>query len=98
MCPVQQLLSAVLGYLGAALTKTDGAKTYTAAAGLVALAIYLLTQGEYDKAAQTVLMALGYFGLRTATGGVDERVGNVERQQAVIAQQLPTGGEPPKAG
>jgi uncharacterized membrane protein YjjP (DUF1212 family) len=44
----------------------QGYRTYIAAAGLVGLAVYHLSQGEIQEAVQTALAALAAFGLRKA--------------------------------
>ncbi len=44
----------------------DGYKTYIAAAGLVGLAVYQASVGQYDQAAQSFLAALSTAGLRRA--------------------------------
>lgn len=46
---MQQLVTALVTYLGTVLSKTEGAKTYTAAAGLLGLAVDQCAQGNYDK-------------------------------------------------
>lgn len=43
-----------------------GWKTYLAAAGLVGLALYQLSQGDYAAAAQSLMAALAAAGLRHA--------------------------------
>lgn len=47
-------------------TILDGYKTYIAAFGLLGLAVYQATQGQYDQALQSVLGALAAAGLRNA--------------------------------
>jgi hypothetical protein len=50
----------------------SGWKTYLAAAGLVGLAIYQVSQGQIEPAVQSILAALAAVGLRSAistTGG-----------------------------
>ena len=44
----------------------NGYKTYLAAAGLLGLAIYQASQGDYPAAVQSVLAALAAAGLRNA--------------------------------
>ena len=44
----------------------SGYKTYIAAAGLFGLAVYQLSQGQYDSATQSVLAALAAAGIRNA--------------------------------
>ena len=44
----------------------SGWRTYFAAAGLLGLALYQLSQGQYDQAMQNLLAALAAFGLRSA--------------------------------
>lgn len=44
----------------------DGWKTYTAAAGLVGLAVWQFSQGQYEQAAQSFLAGLAAFGVRHA--------------------------------
>ncbi len=43
-----------------------GYKTYAAAIGLAALAVYQFTQKDYQTAAQSLLAALAAAGLRSA--------------------------------
>lgn len=43
-----------------------GYKTYIAAAGLVCLAVYQATTGDFNTALQTFLGALAAFGIRNA--------------------------------
>jgi hypothetical protein len=52
---LQNILNAVNGY-----------KTYLAAAGLVGLALYQASTGEYQQAVQSFLAALTAAGLRSA--------------------------------
>jgi subtilisin len=47
-------------------TRLSGYRTYIAAVGLLGLAVYQFTEGEVDKATQSILAALGMFGLRSA--------------------------------
>ena len=46
--------------------RVDGYKTYIAAIGLTGLAVYQVSLGDFDQAAQTILSALAAFGLRHA--------------------------------
>lgn len=48
------------------ISKLDGWKTYLAAAGLVGLALYQLSQGQVEAALQSLLAALAAAGLRHA--------------------------------
>jgi hypothetical protein len=50
----------------AVLTLLSGYKTYIAAAGLAGLAVYQLSQGQFEPALQSVLGALTAVGLRHA--------------------------------
>ena len=50
----------------AILTLLDGYKTYIAAVGLIGLALYQATVGQYDQAIQSFLGALAALGLRSA--------------------------------
>jgi hypothetical protein len=50
----------------AILNLLNGYKTYIAALGLVGLAVYQVSQGEYDQAVQSFLGALAAAGLRSA--------------------------------
>ncbi len=43
-----------------------GYKTYIACFGLIGLAIYQVSQGQFDTAFQTILAALAAYGLRSA--------------------------------
>lgn len=43
-----------------------GWKTYLAAAGMLGLAIYQFSQGQYDLAVQSIMAALAAAGLRHA--------------------------------
>lgn len=43
-----------------------GFRTYLAAAGLLGLAVYQFSEGQYETAAQSFLAALAAFGLREA--------------------------------
>lgn len=43
-----------------------GFRTYIAAAGLLGLALYQFSEGQYEVAAQSFLAALAAFGLREA--------------------------------
>ncbi len=45
----------------------SGYKTYLAAAGLIGLAIYQASQGQFEPAVQSVLAALATLGMRHAT-------------------------------
>lgn len=45
-----------------------GYKTYLAAAGLLGLALYQATEGQWEQAAQSFSTALGLLGLRAAIG------------------------------
>jgi hypothetical protein len=63
----------------------NGKKTYTAAIGLVGLAVYQLTQGQYDQAIHQIFLALGMFGLRWAIAG---------QQMENVRFGLPEKGEP----
>lgn len=47
-------------------TFMSGYKTYIAAAGLLGLAVYQLSQGQYEAAGQTFLAAWAAAGLRSA--------------------------------
>lgn len=64
------LVTALVSLLGGILAKTEGTKTYLAAAGLIGMAVYQASVGSYDKATETFFLALGYLGLRSATAGV----------------------------
>jgi len=44
----------------------SGLKTIAAAIGLLGLAVYQLTQGQYEQGVQSLLAALAAFGLRHA--------------------------------
>jgi len=44
----------------------NGYKTYLAAAGLIGLAVYQLSQGQFELAAQNFLAGFAAFGLRNA--------------------------------
>ena len=44
----------------------SGYKTYLVAAGLFGLALYQVSQGDYQAAIQSLLAALGAVGLRSA--------------------------------
>ena len=48
------------------LNVLSGFKTYLAAAGLVGLAIFQASTGQYEQAVQSVLAALTAAGLRSA--------------------------------
>ena len=48
------------------LSVVNGYKTYIASAGLVGLALYQFSAGQYDQASQTFLAALAAAGLRNA--------------------------------
>jgi hypothetical protein len=48
------------------INSLDGYKTYIAAVGLVGLAIYQATNGQYDQAIQSILAAAAAAGLRNA--------------------------------
>lgn len=50
----------------ALLNTIRGYKTYVAAVGLAALAVYQLTQGEVNQAAQSLMQAAVAAGLRSA--------------------------------
>lgn len=43
-----------------------GFRTYIAAAGLLGLAVYQFSEGQYEVAAQSFLAAMAAFGLREA--------------------------------
>lgn len=77
---MQQLVTALVTYLGAALSKTEGAKTYTAAAGLLGLAVYQCTQSDYDKGVANLFMALACIGLRAAQAKTDGKVDETVRE------------------
>lgn len=57
----------VIGYLKE-MIMLNGMKTYIAAAGLFALGVYQLTQGEFEAAMKSFTEALAVFGLRAAVG------------------------------
>jgi hypothetical protein len=44
----------------------NGYKTYLAAAGLIGLSVYQLSQGQVEQAIQNLLAGLAAFGLRNA--------------------------------
>ena len=46
----------------------NGYKTYLAAAGLLGLALYQFSQGQFEAAMQSLFGALAAFGLRQALG------------------------------
>jgi uncharacterized membrane protein YjjP (DUF1212 family) len=46
----------------------SGWRTYLAAAGLFGLALYQLSQGEFQSAVESFLAALAVFGIRRAIG------------------------------
>jgi hypothetical protein len=46
-----------------------GYRTYVAAAGLLGLGIYQITQGQIEAGLASLGQALGLFGLRKALGG-----------------------------
>lgn len=48
----------------------NGYKTYIAAAGLLGLALYQLSQGQMEQAMQSLLAGLAAFGLRNALKNV----------------------------
>jgi hypothetical protein len=48
------------------LSKLDGWKTYLAAGGALALALYHLRAGDYARAQELFILALGFAGLRHA--------------------------------
>lgn len=48
----------------------NGYKTYIAALGLLGLAIYQASQGQYDQAMQSFMAALAAAGLRNAIAKV----------------------------
>ena len=50
------------------MSKTTGWKTYLAAAGLMALAIWQTSQGDHQVAVQTFLAGFAVLGLRHAIG------------------------------
>lgn len=60
---MKNLVSLALSW---AASKLDGRKTYLAAAGLAALAVYQFSQSQFDSAAESLLAALAAVGLRSA--------------------------------
>jgi hypothetical protein len=48
----------------------EGFKTYIAAAGMVGLAVYQFSQGEYAAAWTSLMAALGAVGIRSAIARV----------------------------
>jgi hypothetical protein len=50
----------------------SGYKTYLAAAGLFGLAIYKVSEGDYQGAITTFLAALATIGVRSAIAGVSK--------------------------
>jgi len=44
----------------------EGYKTYLACAGLFGLALYQLSQGQFEQAGQSFLAAMAAYGLRSA--------------------------------
>jgi hypothetical protein len=54
----------------AILNLLSGYKTYLAAAGLVGLAVYQLSQGQFEPAIQSVLGAVTAVGLRHAVAKI----------------------------
>lgn len=61
-----------------------GYKTYIAAAGLLGLALYRLSVGEYDMAVQALMQALMAAGLRSA-------ISTTAKPAFVTVQTLGTG-------
>ena len=45
------------------LPSLDGYKTYVAGVGLACLAVYQVTVGEYERAVESVMLALTAFGV-----------------------------------
>lgn len=56
-------MSAIIGFFENFLA---GYKTYIGAAGLLGMAVYNLSQGDYANALQNFSLALAAFGLRAA--------------------------------
>lgn len=52
----------------------SGWKTYLAAGGLLGLALWQLSQGDFEAASQSFLAALAAFGLRSAIAKQERRV------------------------
>ena len=50
----------------AILKLVDGYKTYIAATGLIGLALYQVSMGQYDQAIQSFMAGLAAAGLRSA--------------------------------
>mgnify|MGYP001216124430 FL=1 len=48
------------------ITRLQGYKTYLAVAGLIGLAIYQASVGQYEQAIQTAIAAAAAAGLRSA--------------------------------
>jgi hypothetical protein len=60
---MNEFIAIILRYIVAGL---PGVKTYLAAAGLLGLALWQLSEGQYETAIQSFLAALAAFGLRQA--------------------------------
>lgn len=58
----------------------SGAKSYIAAAGMAGLALYQLTQGQFDLGLQSLLAALAVLGVRHAIAKQDAVVEEVKMQ------------------
>ena len=58
----------------------DGYKTIIAALGLLGLAVYQSSQGQWDAAFQSLMAALAAFGLRKAIARQDENIKHLSRR------------------
>lgn len=65
----------ILALIKKAQSFASGFKTVVAAVGMVALGVYLVTQGQYENGVSQIMLGLAAFGLRAA---VDNAVAPVK--------------------
>lgn len=64
-----------------------GFKTYLAAAGLLGLALYQFSQGQYQEAYMSLMGALAAFGLRTALGRTEAAAAQASTNASLAERQ-----------
>ena len=89
------MYAAILKLLTGLATKTDGGKTYLAAAGLFGLALWQVSSGNYEPAIQSFLGGLAALGVRHAVSkAAEEGKAAVQEETAKVVTAVITGTEP----
>ena len=81
----KKLVADILAYVFK-LKFVEGYRTYISAAGLFALAVYLLAQGQYEQAITNLSLALAALGIREKVGEATQALEPVPK-----AEPEPTG-------